>query len=233
MAPIDIRSWISDLTERLKAIFGGRLVYVGLQGSYRRGEADAQSDIDVMTVLDRLEPADLKTYRAAVGAMPYADKACGFICGRAELAAWPRHELFLLQRETLDCFGALAPLLPAVQDGDIRTYVQINAANLYHAVCHRALYAAEPANANALNSAYKPVFYILQNLAYLKSGVFASTKNELLPLLTGIDREVLLAAVALRSGEADDRDSERLFSLLFRWCQTTLHAAADETGGVR
>ena len=92
MGPIDIRSWISDLTERLKAIFGGRLVYVGLQGSYRRGEADAKSDIDVMTVLDRLEPADLKTYRAAVGAMPYADKACGFICGRAELAAWPRHE---------------------------------------------------------------------------------------------------------------------------------------------
>ncbi len=233
MSTIDIRSWISDLTERLKAVFGVRLVYVGLQGSYRRGEADEKSDIDVMTVLDHLEPADLNEYRAAVGAMPYADKACGFICGRAELAAWPRHELFLLQRETLDCFGALAPLLPAVQDGDIRAYVQINAANLYHVVCHRALYAAEPVDANALNNAYKPVFYILQNLAYLKSGVFAPTKTELLPLLSGIDREALLAAIALRRGEADDGDSERLFSLLLHWCQTTLDAALGETGGAR
>lgn len=226
---IHIESWVSDFTERLRRAFGGRLVYIGLQGSYRRGEADVESDIDIMTVLDRLEPADLKAYRAVVSEMPHADKACGFICGRAELDAWPRHELFLLQKETLDCYGALAPLLPAFTDSDVRTYVQINTADLYHAICHRALYAAEPEDLAALKSAYKPVFYILQNLVYLKSGVFAPTKAELLSLVSGIDREVLAAAVSLRHGEADDGDSERLFSLLFRWCQTTLAAVEKES----
>ena len=39
------------------------LLFVGLQGSYARGEATEASDIDVVVVLDELYFADLLKYR--------------------------------------------------------------------------------------------------------------------------------------------------------------------------
>ena len=44
--------YLARLLAELKETFGTRLLYVGLQGSYQRGEADEQSDIDVMAVLE-------------------------------------------------------------------------------------------------------------------------------------------------------------------------------------
>ena len=51
---IDIESYMLRLIEQLKKQFGTRLLYVGLQGSYLRGEANYNSDIDVMVILDVL-----------------------------------------------------------------------------------------------------------------------------------------------------------------------------------
>lgn len=47
-------SYISRLTALLIESFGDRLIYVGLQGSYLRGEATEASDIDPMVVIDQL-----------------------------------------------------------------------------------------------------------------------------------------------------------------------------------
>ena len=74
-------TYIAALTEKLRAAFGDRLVYIGLQGSYLRGEATETSDIDVMVVLRRMTPADLSAYRRAIEELPDAEKSCGFICG--------------------------------------------------------------------------------------------------------------------------------------------------------
>ena len=41
---MNIESYMEGLTEKLKAHFGQRLIYVGLQGSYLRGEANEESD---------------------------------------------------------------------------------------------------------------------------------------------------------------------------------------------
>lgn len=43
----------------LKNEFGSRIWFAGLQGSYARGEADENSDIDIVVILDELI---LKTY---------------------------------------------------------------------------------------------------------------------------------------------------------------------------
>ena len=51
---LSIEDWMKDLTEKLKRQFGQRLLFVGLQGSYQRGEATADSDIDVVVLLDTL-----------------------------------------------------------------------------------------------------------------------------------------------------------------------------------
>ena len=44
----NIDNYLEKLISRCKESFGGRLVYAGLQGSYLRGEATDNSDIDVM-----------------------------------------------------------------------------------------------------------------------------------------------------------------------------------------
>ena len=60
---VDIEDYTKRLTEELKMEFGKRLLYVGLQGSYLRGEATSESDIDIMLVLDEIHAKDLDVYR--------------------------------------------------------------------------------------------------------------------------------------------------------------------------
>ena len=84
---LDIEDYLAQMIHSLRQSFGERLLYVGLQGSYFRGEADAESDIDIMVVLDVLRIPDMDAYRAIIRSLGHADRACGFICGRAELAS--------------------------------------------------------------------------------------------------------------------------------------------------
>ncbi|MBQ6715695.1 MAG: nucleotidyltransferase domain-containing protein, partial [Clostridia bacterium] len=43
--------YVLSLLSLLKKDFGERLLYVGLQGSYLRGEENEDSDIDIMVVI--------------------------------------------------------------------------------------------------------------------------------------------------------------------------------------
>ena len=52
MKVIDISGWINTFLETLTENFGERIWFVGLQGSYGRGEATESSDIDVVVILD-------------------------------------------------------------------------------------------------------------------------------------------------------------------------------------
>ena len=78
---LDASVCMNDLAAQLRDAFGARLIYLGLQGSYARGEADVQSDLDVMCVLEGLSTADLDAYGRIIRELPWAEKACGFICG--------------------------------------------------------------------------------------------------------------------------------------------------------
>ncbi len=50
----DIHNYCHRLKEALLEAFGPRLCYMGLQGSWLRGEATPRSDIDTVVILDRL-----------------------------------------------------------------------------------------------------------------------------------------------------------------------------------
>lgn len=56
---LDLEPYMIQLVAGLKQEFGSRLIYIGLQGSYSRGEATLNSDLDIMTVLDQLQLADM------------------------------------------------------------------------------------------------------------------------------------------------------------------------------
>ena len=217
---VDIESYIVRLTEILKCQFKSRLVYVGLQGSYLRGEATEHSDIDIMVVIDGLSVSDLDAYRTAIQSLEYFDKSCGFICSKEDMANWNPLEICHLLNCTKDYFGVLGELVPAYTNNDIRNFVKMSVNNMYHEICHRYIHADLNKSIAKLPGTYKGVFFILQNLYYLTHGKFVAKKAELLQCLEGKNREVLERSVTLNRGAAYDfADS---YELLFNWCQETL-----------
>ena len=217
---IEIDNYISKLIVALQQQYGARLIYVGLQGSYLRGEATDSSDIDIMVVIDELNVSDLDCYRGIIQSQEYSDKSCGFICSKTDLENWNPLEICHLLNSTKDCYGALKPLVPAYTNNDIRNYLKMSINNLYHEICHRYVHAGHSKNVAKLPGTYKSVFFILQNLYYLNHGEFIPTKSKLLPLLDGKNRTVLERSIELANGTAYDfQDS---YELLFTWCQDTL-----------
>ena len=81
-------SYLNALILSCRAAYGERLLYVGLQGSYLRGEAHENSDIDVMVILKRFSVQDMDRYREILKKIGFYEKSCGFICGRDELLRW-------------------------------------------------------------------------------------------------------------------------------------------------
>ena len=219
---IRVDAYISELVSMLKAQFGVRLCYVGLQGSYLRGEATDSSDIDIMVVIDGLSVADLDSYRTIIESLGDFDKSCGFICSKKDLANWNPLEICNLLHSTKDYFGILGMLVPAYTEQDIRNFLKFSINNLYHEICHRYIHADQERNVQALPLTYKGAFFILQNLHYLRAGEFAGTKVELLERLDGIDRVVLERLMAYSRGE--NCDFAESYELIFRWCQETLHS---------
>lgn len=212
--------YISTLIELLKTTYHERLLYVGLQGSYLRGEATEHSDIDIMVVISDMSVADLAKYREAISSLEDYDKSCGFICGIEELKNWNPLEICHLLHTTKDYYGTLAKLLPEYTENDVRNFVKMSLGNLYHEICHRYIHAPKEKNIDKLPYTYRSVFFILQNLYYLDSGKFIGTKKELREVLSGKDGLVLDTAISLAGGTEFDFDE--VFDLLFTWCKETM-----------
>lgn len=217
---LNIESYLSSLLTLLQQNFSPRLVYVGLQGSYLRGEATENSDIDIMTVVDGLSVSDLEQYRALVSSLEEPEKSCGFICSKTDLSHWNPLEICHLLHSTRDLFGRLRPLVPSYTEQDVRSYVKLSVNNLYHELCHRFIHGERGKAIAALPSLYQIAFFLLQNLYYLEHGLFPQTKAELLPLLSGRNHSVLKCAMTFKADSAFDFHA--CFELLFLWCQETL-----------
>lgn len=213
---IDVDAYLCKVTGLLQHTFGTRLIYVGLQGSYLRGEAHENSDIDVMVVLDGLTVEDMDRYREIIMSAGHKEKSCGFLCAREDLLHWNPCEICHLLHTTRDFYGQLQPLVPVYTDEDVRTFVKLSVGNLYHALCHTYVHAGGAAAARALPGLYKQVFFILQNRYFLQTGRFVVRKAELLPALEGLDQQVMARTIDLQSL------GQGALQLLFAWCQETL-----------
>lgn len=218
----DADIYINETIVRMKQAFGERLLYVGLQGSYLRGEANEQSDIDIMVVLDGMTAQDLDNYRGIIEALPRPEKSCGFICGKDELAHWNPLEICHLLHTTKDYFGVLEKLVPPYSKGDIINFIKYSIGNLEHEICHRYVHTDKQNSAQKLPYTYRSVFLILQNLYYLKDGVFYPTKQTLMVHLDGEDRDIMTRMMSLSDKREFDFDA--VFTQLLTWCQKTLLA---------
>ncbi len=211
----DLDSYLNDLISDCRETFGERLLYVGLQGSYLRGEAHENSDIDVMVILDRFSVQDMDRYREILKRIGFYEKSCGFICGRDELLRWNPLEVCQLRYTTKDLYGTLADYLPSAAREDEVNYVKLSLGNLYHELCHRYLHADRERNIAAFRGTCKGVCFLMQNLYYLETGHFNLTKKELKEAVSAEDRRVLELAEL-----PDGFDFDQAFSALFAWCQS-------------
>ena len=210
----DLNQYLDQLIAACRAAFGERLQYVGLQGSYLRGEAHENSDIDIMIILDRFSVQDMDRYREILQQIGYYVKSCGFICGKDEMVRWNPLEVCQLKHTTKDILGALEDYLPAADRADEIDYVKVSLGNLYHELCHRYIHGDREKNVRKFRGTCKNLFFLIQNLHYLESSAFVTTKRELKEQVSENDRAVLEMAEL-----PDDYDFDEAFGALFRWCQ--------------
>ena len=221
----DLDKYLADLIMNCRSAFGERLLYVGLQGSWLRGEAHENSDIDIMVILDGFCVRDMDTYRGILKGIGFYAKSCGFICGKDEMKRWNPLEVSQLRRTTKDLVGVLTDYLPTATREDEINYVNLSLGNLYHELCHRYIHADRDENAAKFRGTCKSVFYLIQNLHFLENGHFILNRKDLKEAVAKEDRTVLDMAEL-----PDVYDFDQAFSLLFAWCQSAF-ARIESLGG--
>jgi predicted nucleotidyltransferase len=198
---------------------------MGLQGSWLRGEAHENSDIDIMVILDGFSVRDMDIYRGILKEIGFYEKSCGFICGKDEMKCWNPLEVCQLCQTTKDLVGVLIDYLPPATRKDEINYVKLSLGNLYHELCHRYIHADREKNNARFRGTCKSVFYLIQNLHFLESGHFILSRKDLKEAVTDEDRLILELAEL-----PDVYDFDQAFSSLFAWCQKTF-ARIEYLGG--
>ncbi|MGN0024228.1 MAG: nucleotidyltransferase domain-containing protein [Candidatus Avelusimicrobium sp.] len=218
--PFHINDWMGELTRRLQDAFGARLAAVGLQGSFNRGEAHEQSDIDAVVILDALSSQDLTVYKNLLAQMPASSHpACGFISGREDLKNWPRAELFQFSFDTKTLYGSFEDILPKPSRKDALEAAQTGAGTLFHSLCHTQVHSTM--TPEFLAQLYKGAFFVLQAVHFARSGRYLSSKTDLLRELEGMDAEILNI---LLEGNFPAGADEKLLA----WTQRVLAYTAEE-----
>lgn len=221
MELFDLKNWLKDLQTKIQEEFDGDLLFMGYQGSYRRNEAEASSDIDIVVILNSLTLEDLKKYKQIVQNMPYKEKCCGFICGKDEIANWSKSDIFQFYYETENLFGNIKDIITPPTAADIKITIKTGVETLYHMACHSFLYDKNPQE--SLIHLYKMPFFILQAKYFLILNKYIPTKKELLNYVKDKDRIILETCITRKHIQnSDNRRIEELYELLILWCSKNM-----------
>lgn len=213
---IDIKSWVKNFTAIVERTFGKRIWFIGLQGSYGRGEATESSDIDVVVILDELRVNDLKTYRAMLDTLPNRELICGFISGKAELLNWDASDLFQFYYDTTPIKGTLDLLLEKVDKQAVKRAIRIGACNIYHACVHNFVHEKSE---DILRSLYKSAVFVIQAIWFYETSKYIKSKAELQNAINP-PSAVLTTAQELKNGASVK--FEEMSELLLNWAKTAI-----------
>ena len=217
---IDMTQWMPRFQQALNQTFAERVWFVGLQGSYGRGEAVETSDIDVAVILDELTPKDLHRYHEMLDTLPHRELICGFISGKSEIMHWEPSELFQFYHDTRPVMGSLDELLPLIDDAAIKRAVRIGAGSIYHGCVHNMLHERDT---EILRGLYKSAVFVVQAICYMETGKYISRQQDLLQVVSEAEWIIADTAIRLKKGEAVDFDrmSEALMLGAATWLART------------
>lgn len=182
---INLTPFVTALLEA----FPGQVAFCGIQGSYGRGEAGPDSDVDLVVILEEAGARELERYRALIALQPFAERACGFVCARRALAVWPRFDALQLLLDTRPLYGSLSSLLSPMGPEDVALASAAAASALYHAACHAFLFQGP--SEEWLPALKKAAFFALRLEHCRRTGVYLPRRRDLLEALSPAGRALL------------------------------------------
>ena len=213
---IDITAWMQNFLQTLNETFANRVWFVGLQGSYGRGEACDTSDIDVVVILDGLSSSDIHDYNAMLDTLPHRELICGFLSGKDELLHWETSDLFQFYYDTTPIRGSLDELLAAIDEAAVKRAVKIGVCNIYHGCVHNMLHEK---SIEILRGLYKSASFVVQAIVFLETGKYVKHQKELLSVAAPDEQAIVDTFLNLKSGASLDfpRASDALLAFAQKW----------------
>ena len=212
---VDINSWLEEFLQKLNEVFKSRVWFVGLQGSYGRGEATETSDIDVVVILNELTVSDIQTYNDMLDTLPHRELICGFVSGKDEIMNWEPSDLFQFYNDTTPIKGSLDELLPKIDNVAVDRAIKIGACNIYHGCVHNMLHTK---NEDILKGLYKAASFVLQAIVFKQTGDYIKHQNQLQQAALLDEKVVLETFLKYKNGETVDFNSAS--EILFEWSKT-------------
>lgn len=214
---INISTWLKNFTETLDKTFGNRVFFIGLQGSYARGEATEISDIDVVVILDELTPSDIRAYSEMLDGLENRELICGFLSGKEEILSWEPSDLFQFYHDTKPIKGTLDALIPLLDAEAVKRAVKIGACNVYHGCVHNMVHEKDT---EILRGLYKSASFAVQAIVFEQTGRYFSSLRELLTAALPDDAVIIENFLHLKNGGAVDFD--KMSESLFNWAKNRI-----------
>ncbi len=209
---IDINVWMNDFLHKLNEVFASRAWFVGLQGSYGRGEATESSDIDIVVILDELNAEDIRTYHNLLDALPHRELICGFVSGKDEILNWEPSDLFQFYHDTTAIKGSLDDLLPLIDNAAIDRAIKMGAGNIYHGCVHNMLHEKSE---EILKGLYKAASFVVQAIVFKQTGSYFKHQSQLLKVASTEERTITETFLKYKNGETVDFNAAS--RILFEW----------------
>ena len=213
---VDITAWMNIFLQKLEHKFGNRVWFVGLQGSFSRGEATETSDIDVVVILDELSAIDIQVYNEMLDTLPHRELICGFLSGKKEIMNWEPSDLFQFYHDTTPIKGSLDEVLTVVDESAVNRAIKIGACNIFHGCIHNMLHEKSE---DILRGLYKSASFVVQAIVFKQNGNYIKHQEDLLAAAMPDEQVIINTFLSLKKGGTVDfiPMSETLFAWSKKW----------------
>ena len=213
---IDMDAWMKNFLQTLNETFTNRVWFVGLQGSYGRGEATETSDIDIVVILDELSAMDIQTYNDMLDTLSHRELVCGFLSGKKEIMNWEPSDLFQFCNDTTPIKGSLDEVIAVVDESAVSRAIKIGACNIYHGCVHNMLHEKSE---DILRGLYKSASFVVQAIVFQQTGNYIKHQDELLTIATLKEQPIINTFLSLKNGGTVDfvPMSDALFVWAKQW----------------
>ena len=207
---------MQNFLQTLNKSFENRVWFVGLQGSYGRGEETETSDIDVVVILDELSAKDIQIYNDMLDTLPNRKLICGFLSGKNEIMNWEPSDLFQFCNDTTPIKGTLEEVFALIDESAINRAIKIGACNIFHGCVHNMLHEKSE---DILRGLYKSASFVVQAIVFKQTGNYIKYQEELLKVVSSDELVIVENFMNLKNGGTEDFSlmSETLFDWAKKW----------------